>query len=99
MIALRASSDTLKYGDFAPVYAKAGVIAYTRVLGAEQYLVILNFSKKPAQAELELIAPAVNDPDRSAPDATVVISNTGRKTYDGSLEPWEAVALKIVDTD
>ncbi len=78
---LRASSETLKYGAFAPAYAKGSVIAYTRTLEEEQYVVILNFSGKQARG-MESLA------------GEVVISNTGRKAYDGHLEPYEAVVLK-----
>jgi len=83
MVALRASNDTLKYGKFIPLYAKAGVIAYSRVLGEEEYTTILNFSGKPA---------------RAAGTGPVVASNIGRDSFDGSLSPWEAVVLgKLVD--
>ena len=78
MIALRASSETLKYGKFAPAYAKADVIAYTRTLGDEQYTTILNFSGKPSYADF---------------DGEVAASNINRETYDGELAPWEAVVL------
>lgn len=79
LIALRAASTTLKVGAFAPVYAKGGVIAYTRTQGVEQILVLLNFATRRAKA------PFAGD---------VVITNTGRKTYDGSLGPYEAVVLR-----
>ena len=91
MVALRASSDTLKYGGFAPAYARGGVIAYTRALGEERYITILNFSKKPARVTLDSIA--VGGPGSSAAGASVAASNTGRETFDGALEPWEAVVL------
>ena len=78
MIALRSSSNTLKYGDFSPAYAKAGVIAYTRKLEEEQYTTILNFSKKPEVAIFT---------------GQVAASNIGRMEYDGNLEPWEALVL------
>jgi len=91
MIALRASSDTLKYGEFKPMYAKANVMAYMRTMGAEQYITILNFSKKPARAAIEAIIPA--SPDHPAGDMKIAMSNTYRETYDGTLAPWEAVVL------
>jgi oligo-1,6-glucosidase len=85
MIALRASNDTLKYGDFAPLHSEKGVIAYTRTIpGEEQYTVVLNFSKKPASTPFE-----------GSLVGQVVVSNVGRNTYDGSLSPWEAVVLKV----
>ena len=82
MIALRASSDTLKYGDFSPLYSKCNVIAYARELGMELYITILNFSKKPARAPFM---------------GRVAASNTGREAYDGNLMPYEAVVLTEVN--
>jgi len=79
MIALRAGSDTLKYGEFTPIYAKAGVIVYTRSLNNEIYTTILNFSDKPA---------------RVTQCGSVVISNIGRESFDGCLKPWEAVVIR-----
>jgi hypothetical protein len=85
MIALRASSDTLKYGDFAPEYSDSSVLAYTRTqLGEGLYTIILNFSGKPASTPFE-----------GNLMGKVVVSNVGRKDYDGNLSPWEAVVLKI----
>lgn len=79
MIALRASSETLKYGTFEPVCANGDMIAYARVLGGERYAVALNFSKKPAHAPLL---------------GEIVISNTGRTSFDGTLQPYEAVVVR-----
>ena len=78
IIALRASSETLMYGGFAPAYSQGSVIAYTRKMGSEQYTTILNFSSKTEKAPFE---------------GDVAISNTGRDTFDGNLGPWEAVVL------
>jgi oligo-1,6-glucosidase len=80
LITLRAGSDTLKYGKFTPAYAHRNVIAYRRTLGAEKYLIILNFSTKTARADFA---------------GEVILSNTGRKTYDGTLQAYEAVLLRI----
>ena len=85
MIALRASNETLKYGEFAPVYSDKNVLAYTRTLQtAEQFAIILNFSDKPA-----------NTPFEGSLVGKVAVTNIGRTTYDGTLSPWEAVVLKI----
>jgi len=85
MIALRASNETLKYGDFAPEYSSKDVIAYTRTIqGEEQYVIILNFSGKPASTPFE-----------GNMMGKVVVTNVGRSTYDGNLSPWEAVVLKV----
>jgi len=105
MIALRASSETLMYGDFAPVYTKRGVIAYSRALGDEKYVTILNFSKKWAyanpikifgQAGSSLVSP--DKPDEPSPRLmplpfAIAASNTGRKQFDGMMEPWEAIVI------
>ena len=85
MITLRASVETLKYGDFAPVYSDKQVMAYTRTIqGDEQYAIILNFSDKPATSPFE-----------GSLIGKVVVTNVGRNTYDGTLSPWEAVVLKV----
>jgi oligo-1,6-glucosidase len=80
LIALRASSETLKYGAFEPLYADNRVMAYRRTLENEQYTVLLNFSRKPSQVPYT---------------GEVVISNTGIQVYEGVLAPYEAVVLKI----
>ncbi|MDR2599042.1 MAG: alpha-glucosidase [Oscillospiraceae bacterium] len=85
MIKLRAGSETLKYGDFAPVYCTKQVMAYSRtIIGDEQYVVILNFSDKSASTPLEnnLVG-------------KVIATNTNRTDYNGELAPWEAVVLKV----
>lgn len=79
LIALRASSETLKYGAFEPLYGDSRVMAYRRTLGSEQYTILLNFSKKPS---------------KTAYKGGVVISNTGIPVYNGILAPYEAVVLK-----
>ena len=80
MIALRAGSDTLKYGDFTPLYENEKVIVYSRSLGDEKYTVALNFSKKPSNIR--------------GLSASVVIANTGRAEMTDTLSPWEAVVVK-----
>jgi len=85
MILLRASNETLKYGDFAPVYSDKKVLAYTRTIqGDEQYAVILNFSDSPSTSPFE-----------GSLIGKVIVTNVGRSTYDGTLDPWEAVVLKV----
>jgi oligo-1,6-glucosidase len=81
MIALRAGSDPLKYGDFTPLYATEKVIVYSRKLGDEKYTVALNFSKKPSKI-------------RGAIGGSVVISNTDRTAMTATLSPWEAAVVK-----
>jgi len=85
MITLRASNETLKYGDFTPEYSDKNVLAYTRTIqGDEQFAVILNFSGKH-----------VTTPFEGSLMGKVVVTNVGRSTYDGNLSPWEAVVLKV----
>jgi len=85
LIKLRAQSETLQYGEFAPIYSSKKVIAYTRTIkGVEQYTVILNFSDEPKK--MPLVGSLVGK---------VIVTNVGRKTYDGTISPWEAVVLKV----
>jgi oligo-1,6-glucosidase len=84
MIALRAGSDTLKYGDFKPLYATERIVIYNRILGDEKYTVALNFSKKPSKIHVKL----------GDVTGAVVISNTGRTEMTDTLLPWEAVVVR-----
>lgn len=79
LIALRASSETLKFGDFTPLYANNHVMVFARTLGNERYVTLLNFSRRVAKADFA---------------GKVVVSNTDIATYEGRLQPWEAVVLK-----
>ena len=72
MITLRAGSETLKYGDFTPLYADDRVMVYARIREGERLTVILNFSGKPAKA---------------AYSGEVLVSNLDRTAYDGALAP------------
>jgi len=100
MIALRASSETLKYGGFEPLYTKRGVIAYARTLGDEKYVTILNFSKKWAFANpIKIFGEegrslvSLDETDKPSPRFAVAASNVGRKDFDGMMEPWEAIVV------
>jgi oligo-1,6-glucosidase len=81
LISLRASSETLKYGGFKPLYTRDGIIAYERagVRGSESYIVILNISKKQGKAVFP---------------GEIIISNTGRTEQTGTLLPYEALVLR-----
>ncbi len=79
MVALRAASDTLKYGAFEPLYANRRVMAYRRRKDGDCLTVILNISKH-----------RVRVPYRGA----VVISNYGKTEFDGRMAPYEAVVLQ-----
>ena len=78
LIALRAGSDTLKYGAFEPLTANRRVMAYRRVLDGESITVVLNFSKRSARV-----------PYRGG----VMADSLGRTIFDGRLAPYEAVVL------
>ncbi|HNW85753.1 MAG TPA: alpha-glucosidase [Candidatus Limiplasma sp.] len=79
MIALRAGSDTLKYGGFEPLHGDNRVMAFARTLGTERYVTVLNISNKTARANFT---------------GDVVIANTDITTYGGRLQPYEAVVLR-----
>jgi oligo-1,6-glucosidase len=95
LIALRASSETLKYAPFTPRYAWGPVIAYDREGEDEVWTVILNFSGKRENLTKPLeVAVLRAGPDGGvAGNRTIAVSNTGRTDLTGNLEPWEAVAV------
>ena len=78
MIALRAESDTLKYGSFEPLQADENMLAYRRRNEKESYIVLLNLSGNEAIANYS---------------GNVIVSNLKRKLYNGNLAPYEAVVL------
>lgn len=80
MVALRAGSETLKYGAFTPLFGNRRVMAYQRTLREERIAVALNFSGRPAKAALQ---------------GEVIASNIGTTEYRGVLAPWEAVVLRM----
>ncbi len=79
MIALRAGSDALKYGAFVLEAADKHLFCYRRELDGKACRVLLNFSKHPQHVP---------------GSGNVLISNYGRKDYDGVLQPYEAVILE-----
>ncbi len=83
-IALHHSSKAFTYGDYQDLDpANAQVFAYTRTLGAEKFLVVLNWSKTPITYTL---------PNGMQP-GKLVLGNLTTSTSDGStlnLAPWEA---------
>ncbi len=78
MISLRAESDLLKYGSFSLVAAKKHLFIYDREYKGQACRVLLNFGKRAVKAPCE---------------GRVLISNYERDTYDGVLQPWEAVIV------
>ncbi|MDR0758669.1 MAG: alpha-glucosidase [Treponema sp.] len=89
LIALRSSSETLKYAPFTPRHARGPVIAYDREGEDEVWTTILNFSGKRADLAGALRA-AETGPDTGC---AIAVSNTGRTALTGRLEPWEALVV------
>jgi len=89
MIELRKNSPALIYGDYKDLDAQnANVFAYTRTLGSEECLVVLNFSSSPVQYTLPGGLTA----------GQLVISNLGlseEHTASLHLKPWEARVYRL----
>ena len=79
LLALRKSSGVLRRGDFVLLEAGKQVFAYRRELKGESLTIVLNFSDRPAQSPLR---------------GTLVRSSCPRRSFNGSLQPWEAVILE-----
>jgi len=84
MIELRKNSPALIYGDYKDLDPEnTNVFAYTRTLGDEEYLVILNFSGEPTQYALpggrKAFALAMTNLRSEEQNTSVV-----------HLKPWEA---------
>ncbi len=78
MIALRAGSDVLKYGDFTLITAKRHLFVYERDKDGRVYRVLLNFGRRPMSAPC---------------GGSVLVSNYVRTDYDGRLRPFEAIII------
>jgi oligo-1,6-glucosidase len=84
MLALRRSSLAFVYGDYVdllPLHPR--LFVYTRVLGEERFLIVLNFSREV------VVWPLVKD----AAYARIVLSNASPESADAELAPWEARVL------
>ncbi|HEY8349033.1 MAG TPA: alpha-glucosidase [Clostridia bacterium] len=79
LIALRKSNKTLIYGDFKPLEITRRLFVYKRELDGHSITVLLNFSDKPQKADYS---------------GRLVMSNYGRSSYGGTLEPYEAALLE-----
>lgn len=79
MIALRAGSDILISGNFTLLAATNTLFAYRRALDGRPLTILCNFAAKPTKA---------NYP------GNVLLSSACRSTYDGILQPYEAVILQ-----
>ena len=93
LIGFRADSQTLREGDFEPVWGDRKVLAYRRraVAGSAEasYTIWLNFSGLVRHPP----------PLSATPAGLVLISNTGRRDLAGVLLPWEAVLIQDPPSD
>ncbi|MFO7611390.1 MAG: alpha-glucosidase [Clostridia bacterium] len=78
LISLRASNDVLKYGSFDPAIISGRLFVYRRKLGDEVITIALNFSRHSRRFNCE---------------NNLLVSNYGRKEYDGILKPYEAIII------
>ena len=79
LIALRRGCQTLLHGDFQLLGTDETLSAYSRTLGDETLVVVLNHSDRPVCTD------AVGQ---------LVLSSYGYTRFDGMLQPWEAVILR-----
>jgi len=87
MTALRKESEVLIYGDYALLLPEhPQVYAYTRSLGDEQFLVMLNFSKEKVSVTLEELG---NFSELKINN----YSNLIKQANELQLEPYQAVIL------
>jgi oligo-1,6-glucosidase len=87
MIALRSKSPALIYGDYKDLDPQnPSIFAYTRTLGIEKYLIVLNFSGAATPYTL---------PDELKA-GSLKISTRGieQQTNSLNLKPWEARVYK-----
>jgi oligo-1,6-glucosidase len=89
MIALRHSTPALIYGDYMDLDpSNPSVFTYTRTLGADRYLIVLNFSENPI---------AYSIPGSLKP-ISLLMTNRGSKEVNTStlnLKGWEARVYKF----
>lgn len=78
MIQLRNNNDILKQGSFRKVLISRHLFVFERFLGDAVISVLLNFSKRT---------------QKYASGAELLFSSSDRKTYDGFLQPYEAILL------
>ena len=91
MIKLRASSETLKYGDFIPLLAANSLLMFSREsANGEAFVAAFNFSPKRITISEEV---------RIFLQGKIAASNYNRTTWDSSnktLESWEALILEKI---
>ena len=80
MIALRAGNRTLLEGAFHPLVNRRGFLAWRREFEGDSLTVLLNMSGRRR---------------RVSGLGEVLISTTGRRDFDGVLQPWEAMVIRM----
>jgi len=90
MIAMRAGSDVFKYGSFEPVEIRKHLFIYKRELNGESLAVLLNFSGRTQKVSLKWIKGFT----QNAGNYGIFLSNYNRETFDGILNPYEALILR-----
>nr|WP_317046187.1 alpha-glucosidase C-terminal domain-containing protein [Aureicoccus marinus] len=86
LIALRKEEMVLVYGDFKDLDTKhLEVFAYTRTLGEEKVLVLLNFSDTETTYPLP---EGMNIQQK-------LQGNYSSEGYSGVLQPWEAIVFRV----
>ena len=89
LIALRRQAPTLVYGDFKNLDpTHPNIFAYTRTIGADRYLIVLNFSRNPIVYTL---------PGSLQPQELLLTNLTSTETGVGTLnlQGWEARVYKF----
>jgi oligo-1,6-glucosidase len=86
MVQMRKNNLILTYGKYTLIDAQnPDVYAYTRELDGEKVVVLLNFKAKKSNYNFNF----------DTKKATVLIGNYEKSSLDGSLQPYEAVVLKL----
>jgi oligo-1,6-glucosidase len=86
MVKLRKKYKTLIYGAYEPIdESNKQLFAYTRSLGDEQFLVVLNFSNQSATLNTKIQTNQQN----------IIISNYHQPTQNNVYMPYAAVIYKI----
>lgn len=92
LVAFRKNSPALIYGSYK-LYDENNpyVFAYTRILNAEKYLILLNFSDTKTEFVLPDDLKTFTKPVLTNYTDTTAINFTGNTIY---LQPWQSVILK-----
>jgi oligo-1,6-glucosidase len=91
MIALRAQNDALLKGSFRSIRNTRRLIAFERTYNNETLTILLSFSKK-RQRIFSYRFPFFFSHIPAA--GTILLSTYGKTTYDGVLEPYEAIIMR-----